>query len=472
VTNQNNAIITIKDEVHCVVGGLHPSVTKILHDKYTLNVPNAYFSPKFQVGQWDGTIKFFQKTGRTFINLLDEIVPILTQYGYSIKIDDQRQSRFYTPTEPINEHSYSDIIDPDSGSPIVLRYYQVEALNTVLKEGNGIILSATGSGKTYTNAVLVDQYGKAGLRTITIVPSQDLILQTVKAFKIFGLDVGEYWSKEKNISAQHVVSTWQSLKNNPHLMQQFHVVVVDEVHGAKARLIKELLIDHGVHIAHRFGLTGTMPKAKSDYVSIICAIGPERYEIKSDQLIEEGYLSTLHINITQLREKIPDDYFPDYAAERAYLRNTDDRLLWVANFLYGRTNTLCLVNSVQFGKRLQKIMPDAIFLHGEDDRDKRKSVYDLFEEQEDLTVIATIGIAKQGINIRRIFNLVYVDMGKSFITTLQSIGRGLRKGGDKFHVEVWDVCSDLKYCQRHLRNRISYYKEANFPYQKNMVDYK
>ncbi|MGI0076378.1 MAG: hypothetical protein ACREAU_03115, partial [Nitrosopumilaceae archaeon] len=79
-------------------------------------------------------------------------------------------------------------------------------------------------------------------------------------------------------------------------------------------------------------------------------------------------------------------------------------------------------------------------------------------------------VAGIGIDIARIFNLIYIDGGKSFIKTIQTIGRGLRKAKDKGFVKVVDICSDFKYSKRHLTERIGFYKQAKYPYSKQIVD--
>jgi superfamily II DNA or RNA helicase len=78
--------------------------------------------------------------------------------------------------------------------------------------------------------------------------------------------------------------------------------------------------------------------------------------------------------------------------------------------------------------------------------------------------VATYGVAAVGINIPRIFNLVLIEPGKSFVRVIQSIGRGIRKAQDKDHVEIWDFTSTCKYAKRHLTERKKYYKEAKYPF--------
>lgn len=81
---------------------------------------------------------------------------------------------------------------------------------------------------TILNAVLVDSYAKQGCKTLTIVPAKTLIKQTVEQFEKLGLDVTHYNSLNPSLDHDHIVTTWQTLQNVPHVMSQFQMVVVDE----------------------------------------------------------------------------------------------------------------------------------------------------------------------------------------------------------------------------------------------------
>ena len=85
--------------------------------------------------------------------------------------------------------------------------------------------------------------------------------------------------------------------------------------------------------------------------------------------------------------------------------------------------------------------------------------------------IATYGIAAEGISIDRIFNLVFIEPGKSFTRTVQTIGRGLRTAQDKQSVRIKDLCSSLKYSKRHLAKRKTFYTEKKFPFAMKKVNY-
>jgi superfamily II DNA or RNA helicase len=83
--------------------------------------------------------------------------------------------------------------------------------------------------------------------------------------------------------------------------------------------------------------------------------------------------------------------------------------------------------------------------------------------------VATYGVAAVGINIPRIFNLVLVEPGKSFVRVIQSIGRGVRKAEDKDFVQIWDITGGTKYAKRHLTERKKFYKDAKYPFNINKV---
>jgi superfamily II DNA or RNA helicase len=79
-------------------------------------------------------------------------------------------------------------------------------------------------------------------------------------------------------------------------------------------------------------------------------------------------------------------------------------------------------------------------------------------------------VAAVGINIPRIFNLVLIEPGKSFVRVIQSIGRGIRKAEDKDFVQIWDITSQCKYAKRHLTERKKFYKDAKYPFTVTKVN--
>ncbi len=143
--------LIIRDECNCKLEGLDLSTRKKLVEKFKYEVPGARYLPAVRLGRWDGKVSYFQLGGSTYINLLPEILPVLDHSGYDVEIDDQRGYATYFEFDQITENSFSHIAWPDkhpmAGEPIVLRDYQVEAINTFLKNPQSVQEISTGAGK-------------------------------------------------------------------------------------------------------------------------------------------------------------------------------------------------------------------------------------------------------------------------------------------------------------------------------------
>jgi superfamily II DNA or RNA helicase len=136
-------------------------------------------------------------------------------------------------------------------------------------------------------------------------------------------------------------------------------------------------------------------------------------------------------------------------------------------------NTLVLVDRVAAGHALVERLGDrAVFVSGATKGTKRDEEYAEVADVDDKIIVATYGVAAVGINIPRIFNLVLVEPGKSFVRVIQSIGRGIRKAEDKDHVQIWDVTSTCKFAKRHLTKRKVFYREANYPFTQEKLEWK
>lgn len=453
--------IWVRDEVYMYIVGLESSDAKFLWNKFGIEVEGSFFMPARRLGRWDGKIRFFDaQTGKIFMRFLPDILPFLEKWGYEIELHDERR-----PVPLVQGRLTENWFDGKSQVPISIRPYQIEAVNSALDASSGFVIAATGAGKTIMVAGMVDVLGSEGKRAITIVPSADLVEQTSNTFKLCGIEHGLYSGAKKDLYQPHVIATWQALQNQPHIVGDFEAVIVDEAHGAKAATIGDLLTNHGKNIAYRYGFTGTWPKPETDQYTLRGSIGDILYRIDAADLIRMGYLANLEIEPIEVQENVEED-FPDYASEKSFTSRSQERLEFLADLIIAKNlkygNTLVLVNSIKQGQQLQKLIKDSIFLCGSDETEVRAEWYSTFEKRDDLIVLATAGIASTGISIDRIFHLMLIDAGKSFVRAIQSIGRGLRKGRDKDFVHVSDVHSSLKWGRKHFRERKKYYTEATY----------
>jgi superfamily II DNA or RNA helicase len=474
--------IVIKDEVNCAFLGLDATTRRKLVTEVEYFLPYAKHTPAFKLGRWNGKVSFCDISGRTYINLLDRLLPIVVDSGYAIEIDDRREQHSFTFDE-IDTDSYSHIKWPEghpmAGEPILLREHQVEVLNGYFANPQCLHIAPTGAGKTIICAVMshnVEKYGKS----VVIVPSKDLVTQTEEDYINMGLSVGVFFGDRKDLTRTHTVCTWQSLealyKKDKEALADFLeecvCVIVDECHKSKSDVLKKLLSGPFAHVPIRWGLTGTLPPEEQDKTALLACIGQTEGVVKATDLQEKGILANLHITITQLKDVGP--LFRDYASELKWLTTSPPRIEAIADQIQGWSesgNTLVLVDRIQTGEMLAELVPDSVFVSGAMKSKDRKEEYNSVKTVDGKIIIATYGVASTGINLPRIFNLVLIEPGKSFVRVIQSIGRGLRVTEDKDFVNVYDVCSDAKYSKRHLTERKKFYSTAGYPFSIKKIDY-
>jgi superfamily II DNA or RNA helicase len=481
-------VLEIRDEVNVRFKGLDVKARRKISDACKYFLPHAYHMPAYKLGRWDGCVRYCDIGGRTYFQLLDKLVPIITEEGYEIEIIDQRQPWSFE-FDKVEQTSYENVAwpkkHPAEGQPIILRDYQVEIINKFLENTQCLQEIATGAGKTLITAVLSHKCEDYG-RTIVIVPNKDLVVQTEKDYKNLGLDVGVLYGDRKEYDKTHTICTWQSLsileKKSKNYEADFPIdqfldnvacVMVDEVHKAKADVLRNLLSGVFANVPIRWGLTGTIPKEEYDAVGCTCSLGPVVGKMSSKELQDMGVLADLDISILQLQDGMIQ--FGNYAQELKWLVTDEKRLKEISEIIKGvavNGNTLVLIDRIATGERLEELNPDWVFVSGSMKQADRQENYDDVSQMDNKVIVATYGVAAVGINIPRIFNLVMLEPGKSFVRVIQSIGRGIRKASDKDYVNVLDITSNLKYSKRHLTKRKVFYKEQGFRFQVTKVEYK
>lgn len=476
--------LVIKDEVNVKFEDLDLEMRKLLSKKFKYQVPYARYLPAVRLGRWDGCVAFFQLGGSTYMNLLPDILPILDEKGWDVELDDQRLPKPAFSFEEVAEDSFAHIKwpkgHPAAGQPIMLRDYQVDIINGFLSNPGCLQEIATGAGKTLMTAALssrVEPYG----RSLVIVPNKSLVTQTEADYVNMGLDVGVFFGDRKEWNKTHTICTWQSLNSlfkksrdgDIEDIETFGIdkfidgvvcIIVDEVHMAKADALKTMLTGVMSNIPLRWGLTGTVPKEDFEFQAIRCSLGDVINRVSASSLQDKGVLAQCHVQVLQTQET--QDY-KNYQSELSYLVTDSKRLDWLADQvkqIKKSGNTLILVDRITTGQELTARIDNAVFVSGNTKASDRKEEYDEVAESSDKIIIATYGVAAVGINIPRIFNLVLVEPGKSFVRVIQSIGRGIRKAEDKDFVQIWDITSACKFSKRHLSKRKQFYHEANYPF--------
>lgn len=411
-------------------------------------------------------------------NLEDDfVVTISYRHPEKLTLDSKNQSALHSasPTEPrlyIENISYSG---EESAQCIMIDHPDHLYITDNYVVTHNTIITSILSHK-------VEKYG----RSIVIVPTKDLVTQTEEDYINFGLDVGVFYGDRKEYNKTHTICTWQSLEalskksKSEDLEIDIHAffdgvvcVIADETHKVKGEVLRKLLSGPLADAPIRWGLTGTMPEEEHEQVAVISCLGPVLNKIETSALQEKGILANLHVNVWQLQD-LGANAFGSYQAELKWLTSSPPRIEFLASKfveLAETGNTLILVDRVQTGEMLQALIPDSIFVSGKMKSADRKNEYKEVQQVDGKVIIATYGVASTGININRIFNLVLLEAGKSFVRVIQSIGRGIRVAEDKDFVNIYDVCSVSKYSKQHLTRRKKFYKDAQYPYTVSKISY-
>jgi superfamily II DNA or RNA helicase len=261
--------------------------------------------------------------------------------------------------------------------------------------------------------------------------------------------------------------------------------VVSNCHGVKGKVLGDLLCGPGAHVPFRFGVTGTLPSDELSRNQIQAAIGPHIFDLPSWELQALGELAESHINMVALRDSRNDDFLiasqdhEDWLDEVKWLAGCSERINFIAGFvreIAKSGNTLVLTQYRVMGDVLAEAL-GTTYIDGRMKSDKRVERYKEIDRQNNQIDVASLGVASTGIDIPRLYNIVFVEPGRAMIKTMQAIGRGLRisSGSDGMEAKtlftLWDIHGDAGFAESHATERKRLYKKAKHKIETLEVDY-
>jgi superfamily II DNA or RNA helicase len=473
-------LLEIQDEINVRFLGIPSGLMETAQNELTYYVPGFMHMPAYKNTAWDGKVRLMSKTGKTYLNLVSDVIPVFESHGYDIIIEDNRfdwGDTFSSIVYP-DENIFSEF-KWDDGTPIVLRDYQLNAVHAALDDGQGLLEMATGSGKTLVVAAISKIYSKIG-NVIIIVPNIDLVIQTQALFNRCGLDAG-IWYGERKDAGTILISTWQSLDHSRELFSDVVCVVVDEAHQAKSRVLADILSGPACNVPIRLGCTGTVPKEDIWQQQIRGSLGSTIFKLKAWELQKAGVLASAEVyQITLLDSKNPSyikhsKNFEDWSDQLNWFFDCKERVQTISMILADAANddgnVLTLIPYKKHGKILHESIEGSVSLDGDVKGKKRQEAYKAFNEGDNGVLIATFGIASTGIDIPRIFVLGFIEPGKKFEKIIQTVGRGLRKASDKDHIIILDFAGDSDFAKKHATDRRKLYTEAKIECTIVDIDY-
>lgn len=472
--------IEVYDEIKVKVHGLSKGERQWIHEKTKNYVKGYHQTSAFKTGKWDGKRSYFGLDGTTFLYLLEnKVVDLLDQLGYhpdDFHIIDHRPDCGLDQLEKVDRN----YLVSETGNELF--DYQVEAINQVIENRQGILDIITAGGKTLICAGIVKAFDDF-LPTLTVVPSMSLVNQTANDYEKCVdnvIRVGEKVStKEKSQIFQsrqpgtHIVCTWQTLNNYKEEISGFTgVLLFDEVH-VFGDAISEMVSQYLNHCPIRVGLTGSVPKDKEKREKIFCHIGNDRLvQVTLKEVYEKDIVSDskIHQVITHnkgIRDVSNQSKQWDWDKEFDFYTKNEARLELIAEYLQGLDikNTIVFCHAAQ-ARNLSKIM-GLPYVDKDMKYKDREHYYEMFGERDDYILLASYGTSATGLDINRIFRLVILDVGKDLTKIVQSIGRGLRKDGEYNKIDIIDISSDTYYGNRHRNERIKIYNQGNYDYVKD-----
>ena len=368
-----------------------------------------------------------------------------------------------------------------------LREYQEDVVNKALKIGRGTCVLGTGAGKTFTTAALIENYfrdssDKDTFKCIVLVPDLGLVTQTYDEFLNCGttFKITKWTGKTKpDLTANVIICNIgivQSRFEQNDWLKHIDLLIVDECHKIKASNKISKIVSR-IRTPNKYGFTGTLPENNLDKWSIIGKLGPVIYEKTSYELRIEDYLANVNVKILNLDYCIPPPYNSDnyYREELDYIYESHFRNDFITKLCSKlENNTLILVNHLKHGHYLTDFLETIpnkriYFIRGEVDVEERDTIKKIMEKNTNVICVAMSAIFSTGINIKNLHNIIFASGGKSFIRTVQSIGRGLRKHNLKSKLIIFDVCDRLRYGIRHCEKRKEIYEKEKIKFTETNI---
>jgi len=445
--------------------------------------------PAFKRKVWDGKVRLFNQISKELnVGLWLHLKKFCADRFYPLQIIDNER---YGHPELKNTVRHQELVKylESLGAPFDVRDYQYDAISHGIKNKRCILLSPTGSGKSFIIYNLMRWYlDNHEQKVLVIVPTTSLVEQMYKDFADYGFDVEDachrvYSGKDKNTEKRIIISTWQSIyKLSGDWFHQFGAIFGDEVHGFKAKSLSGIM-NKAKNAEYRFGTTGTLDGTETNKLVLEGLFGSVYKVTTTVELQKKNTLAGLDIKVMLLNYHNDICHWMQnktYQEEIDYIVTNEKRNKFITNLALSlEGNTLVLFQYVEkHGKVLYDMMTEKaedgrriFYVSGEVDTADREQIRGIVEKQKDAIIVASLGTFSTGINIRNLSNICFASPSKSQIKVLQSIGRGLRKSDDGRDTTLYDIADDFhvkshkNFTLRHSAERIKIYTKEGFQYK-------
>jgi superfamily II DNA or RNA helicase len=483
--------ITIQMQNHSMMAVVcDPSVRAELKEYFSFYVPGYKFIPSYRRKQWDGKIRLFNPiTCELNVGLYAKLCRFAADRHYHMQMEHSP----YGLPNATNKVDHQKLVSSQAlwKMPFPPRDYQYDAITHGIQRKRAVLLSPTGSGKSFIIYNLMRWYLENNDKSVLIVvPTTSLVEQMYKDFKDYGFDAENechiiYSGKDKKTDKRIVITTWQSVyRLGKDWFDVFGCVFGDECHLFKAKSLTTLM-NKCTEAEYRFGTTGTLDGSQVHKLVLEGLFGPTKRVTFTRDLQDKGTLAKLKIDMLLL------DYSEEtrimnkeltYQEEVDFLVTYEPRNKFIRNLaVTQKGNTLVLFQFVEkhgeiLHKMIKEVQSDKVYyVHGGTDTSDREAIRGIVEKQDGAIIVASLGTFSTGINIRNLHNIIFASPSKSQVKVLQSIGRGLRKADNGQDTKLYDLSDDMQYHSRqnftlkHAGERIKMYTKEKFDFELHKV---
>ncbi len=335
--------------------------------------------------------------------------------------------------------------------PNAMQIDALESLEHLREEGadKGLIISATGTGKTFLSAFDVKRVGPK--RMLFIVHRRTIAEKSMESYKAImpEVDMALYSGAGRDASADYLFATIQSIANDLEKFDPdaFDYIVIDETHRAEASTYKRVMD----YFKPMFMLGMTATPERTDGIHVFSLFDHNiAYEIRLHQALKEEMLVPFHYyGVTDFAidgKLIEDNTEFNKLTSPERIRH----ILHFANF-YGACDSsikgLVFVSSideaVKMSEQFNKAGISTIALTGRDSHEQRQEAIEQLE-QGALRYIITVDIFNEGVDIPSVNQVLMIRPTQSAIIFVQQLGRGLRKADNKQYLTVVDFIANYK----------------------------
>lgn len=356
--------------------------------------------------------------------------------------------------------------------------YQEEAVRKMISARGGVLIGGCGSGKTNCAIEIIHRIGKNAL---WLCHTKDLLTQTVKRIRSLypNMKIGTITDGKVDMVQDGItVSTVQTLVNiDPEIYaDKFGIVMTDEAHhisGSPTLLKYFMKIITKIPARYKFGVTASDSRndtlTKSMYATVGCN---PKGEFEPTWRIDRKETRTLTAQHVKVELDTPfsycmlnDDGSFNYNNLIDYIATYEPRNELICNKIAelvkeGRKQLVLCARIEQCELLHNKLLEKGIksvLLVGKVSAKKREAI--LTEQTEWNVIVATVSLAKEGLDVVRLDTLHLVSCLGNKSDTIQSAGRIERVCDNKKEPIVFDyVDINIPYLTSKYKKRVNWLK--------------